>query len=55
MYLRVTSSILPSTLCHQLAGVTTGEQCQVAPSVTQSVETASASVLSRDAAVTSVW
>lgn len=39
----------------QLASVTTEEQCQVVPSVTQSVETASASVLSLAAAVTSVW
>lgn len=44
-----------STLYHQLADVITGEQCQVAPSVTQSVETASVSALSLDAAVTSVW
>lgn len=39
----------------QLVSVTPEEQCQVAPSVTQSAETASASVLSLDAAVTSVW
>lgn len=42
-------------LFHQLAVVTIEEQCQEALSATRSVEIASASVLSLDAAVTSVW
>lgn len=41
--------------CSQLAGVTTGERCRAAPSVTRWAETVSASVSSPDAAVTSVW